>query len=132
MSVHATESPNTATVWVPGARRAGGEPTATGTSAPTSTPVSAVDMTSGPGGCAGWPPTGMTTVVTTAAVATVAAASRSIGTWVGRHRRTGCSIAHHDSADTAIVTPNRNAMSDHPVSPVRSPLRIRKIGQCHR
>ena len=76
--------------------------------------------------------TGSTPIVTTAAVATVAAASRSIGTCAGRQRRTGCSISHHDAMATESVTAHRSASNDQPVHPVRSPLRIKKIGQCHR
>src|ERR1700761_3545037 len=97
MSVHATESPNTATRLVPGASWPVGDFTSTGTSGDTS---AAESMPLGPGST-GLGPTGSTVIVTTAAVAAVAPASGSIGTITGRHRRMGCSSSHHDAAATA-------------------------------
>ena len=77
-------------------------------------------------------PTGTTTIVATAAVASVAAASRSCGTCAGRQRLIGCSISHHDIADSVTVASARIANSVMPVRPVRSPFSARKTGQCHR
>ena len=77
-------------------------------------------------------PTGTTSIVATAAVASVAAASRNCGTCTGRQRRIGCSMNHHDAAATATVASARIAKSGMPVRPVRSPLSARKIGQCQR
>ena len=77
-------------------------------------------------------PTGTTSIVATAAVASVAAASRNCGTCTGRQRLIGCSISHHDIAATVTVATARIANSDMPVRPVRSPLSARKIGQCQR
>ncbi|PQM45959.1 hypothetical protein C1Y40_03871 [Mycobacterium talmoniae] len=80
----------------------------------------------------GWVPTGTSSTVTATAVAMVAPANGNCGTNTGRHRRIGCSIAHHDTAATTTVTAQRTANSRQPDHPVRSPLTTRKIGQCHR
>jgi hypothetical protein len=77
-------------------------------------------------------PTGTTSIVTAAAVAAVAPASGNSGTRTGRHFRTGCSITHQDTVDTASVAAHRTPNNESPDQPVRSPLRTRKIGQCHR
>src|SRR3984957_19208539 len=77
-------------------------------------------------------PTGTTSIVTAAAVAAVAPASGNNGTRTGRHFRTGCSITHQDTVDTASVAAHRTPNNEIPDQPVRSPLRTRKIGQCHR
>src|ERR1700753_1550550 len=58
--------------------------------------------------------TGTTSSVTAAAVAAVAPASGSSGTRAGRHFRTGCSIAHHDTTETASVAAHRTANNERP------------------
>ena len=102
--------------------------TSTGTSGATS----AAESIAGPSDISGFTPTGNTVMVITAAVAAVAPASGSIGTNTGRQRRIGCSTSHHDAAASATVTAQRTANSGQPDHPVRSPLRTKKIGQCHR
>ena len=96
--------------------------------------IAATDDTPGgsPSRSPGPVPTGTTSNVTAAALATVAAANGNNGTRDGRQRRIGCSISHHDAAATATVTAHRAANSVAPDHPVRSPLSARKIGQCHR
>ena len=52
-------------------------------------------------------------MVATAAVASVAAASRNCGTCTGRQRRMGCSINHHEIAATATVAERPNCEERH-------------------
>src|SRR5690348_7214006 len=125
------ESPNTATVRVPGSC-ADGWWTSTGTSAPTSGPTSAAESIAGPGVISGCTPAGNTVIVTTAAVAAVAPARGSIGTNTGRQRWIGCSSSHHDPAASATVTMQRTANSGQPANPVCAPFSTRKTGQCQR